>query len=520
MKDSFNDVTRHIFYDVAQKDERDVDVVLSNKKDFPYFVTNERIAAILPIPRLINERFFLQGFTFDDYEHQSEGLWSLYLASVYHLGAHVAISNFDMYRGWIQTKTKEYATTVIDFIEDFRVECYLRDNFPAPAQIMEELDSKYYAFFKRLFSGQDDSAKQRFTDAYNADEGDVLNQIKRKVLEDINDSDNLLECAEIVYENRHLLNPLVLPYRDRLNEFTSSEIFQPIKFEPRDDYQKTCVLLGETWIKEITKRRRLLKKYKQLSRDLRFDEIEYAQENFSEFLRLNSETSDMVKKIKSRLKMVSNIIDSPQDDDMGMLDMQKAIQAIASQNPDISVFEQDEARRTSESWAIILDSSASMQGQFHDLKKFTLCLSEAAEEINNNSGNWSLTAFNNNFYVVKDSAESYNQQTKSRFGGIESKGLSFIPDAIILTARTLQQDPNEKKYIFLVSDGVTLGYNDADTYFKEAIDVAKSAGVNVIGIGIKDSRSKLFTASFGYEEIGRTVSKFIRAYIAVAQEQL
>jgi len=98
--------------------------------------------------------------------------------------------------------------------------------------------------------------------------------------------------------------------------------------------------------------------------------------------------------------------------------------------------------------------------------------------------------------------------------------LSFIPDAIILTARTLQQDQNEKKYIFLVSDGQTLGYNDADEYFKEAIGIAKSAGVNVIGIGIKDSMSKLFTASFGYEEIARTVSKFIRAYIAVAQEQL
>ena len=520
MKDSFNDVTRHIFYDVAQKDERDVDVVLSNKKDFPYFITRERIAAILPIPRLINERFFLQGFTFDDYEHQNEGLWSLYLASVYHLGAHVAISNFDMYKGWSQAKTQEYATNVIDFIEDFRVECYLRDNFPAPSQIIEELDSKYYAYFKKLFSGQDDSARKRFSQVYDADEGDVLSQIKRNILEDINDSDNLLECAEIVYENRHLLNPLVLPYRDRLNEFTSSEIFQPIKFEPRDDFQKTCVLLGETWVKEITKRRRVLKKYKQLARDLRFDEIEYAQENFSEFLRLNSETSDMVKKIKSRLKMVSNIIDSPQDEDMGLLEMQKAIQAIASQNPDIQVFEQDEARRTSESWAIILDTSASMQGQFHDLKKFTLCLSEAAEEINSSSGNWSLTAFNNNFYVVKDSGESYNQQTKSRFGGIESKGLSFIPDAIILTARTLQQDPNEKKYIFLVSDGVTLGYNDADTYFKEAIDIAKSAGVNVIGIGIKDTKSKLFTASFGYEEIGRTVSKFIRAYVAVAQNEM
>lgn len=218
--------------------------------------------------------------------------------------------------------------------------------------------------------------------------------------------------------------------------------------------------------------------------------------------------------------MVSNIIDSPKDEEIGILEMQKAIQAIAGQNPDIKVFEQDESRRISESWAIILDASASMQGNFQDLKKFTLCLSEAAEEINSNSGNWSLTAFNNNFYVVKDSGESYSQITKSRFGGIESKGLSFIPDAIILTARTLQLDQNEKKYIFLVSDGQTLGYNDADEYFKEAISYAKSVGVNVIGIGIKDNMSKLFTASFAYEEIARTVSKFIRAYIAVAQDQL
>jgi hypothetical protein len=520
LKDTFNDVTRQIFYDVAQKDQQDVDIVLSNKKDFPYFITKEQIIAVIPIPRLINERFYLQGFTFNDYEHQKEGLWSLYLASVYHLGAHVAISNFDMYKGWCQTKTLEYATNVINFIEDFRVGCYLKENFPAAAQIIEELDSKYYTYFQKLFSGHDDSAKKRFSSLYRSNDSDVLTQIKNKIFENINDSQNLLECAEIIYENRHLLNPLILPYHDRIDEFMSSEIFQPIKFEPKDDFQKTCILLAETWVKEITQRRKILKKYQQLSRDLRFDEIEYSQENFSEYLRINSQTSDIIRKLKGRLRMVSNVIDSPREDEMGLLEMQKAIQAIASENPDIHIFELDEARRVAESWAIILDSSASMAGQFNDLKKFTLCLSEAAEEINGSSGNWSLSAFNNNFYVVKDSGEGYSHQTKARFGGIESQGLSFIPDAIILAARTLAQDPNEKKYIFLVSDGQTLGYNDANDYFKDAIDVAKRVGVNVIGIGVKDSRSKLFTACFGYEEIGRTVSKFIRAYIAVAQEQM
>ena len=64
-------------------------------------------------------------------------------------------------------------------------------------------------------------------------------EIKNKILENINDADNLLECANLTYENRHLLNPLVLPYRDRVNEFTSSEIFKPEKFKPEGDFRKT-----------------------------------------------------------------------------------------------------------------------------------------------------------------------------------------------------------------------------------------------------------------------------------------
>ena len=519
MKDTFNDISRQIFYDVSQKDEQDVDLVLSNKKDFPYFVTKPRLIAVLPIPRLIEEKFYLQGFIFDDYEKQKLGLWSFYLASIYHMGAHIAISNFDIYKNWSQAKTPEYAQKVIDFIEDFRGEYYLKENFHAAAQIIDDLDSKYDTYFKGIFS-EDDTAKRKFSSFYRVVENEKFLDVKEKILENINDSSNLIECAEFVYENRQLLNQFILPYHDRVNEYVSSEIFKPIKFNPSTDFEKTCILLDETWISEITKQRKVLQKYKKLSRHLRFDEIAFAPENFSEYLRLNIETGDMVKKIKSKLKMVSNVIDSPSVEQSGLLEMQRAIQAIASENSEIDVFEQDEPRRTSESWSIILDSSASMQARFHDLKKFTLCLSEAAEEINSVNGRWSLSAFNNNFYVVKDSEERYDQQVKSRFGGVDSAGLSFIPDAIILSARTLERDQNDRKYIFLVSDGQTLGYDDADKYFKEAINIAKQFGINVIGIGVTGGISKLFTACFGYEEIARTVSKFIRAYTAVAQGEL
>ncbi len=83
----------------------------------------------------------------------------------------------------------------------------------------------------------------------------------------------------------------------------------------------------------------------------------------------------------------------------------------------------------------------------------------------------------------------------------------------------MQEDQNEKKYVFLVSDGMTLGYNDADNYFKEAISFAKKSGVNVVGIGT-GGESKLYTACFGHDEITRTVLKFIKAYVSVAQADL
>ena len=437
MKDTFNDISRQIFYGVAKKDEENVDFILSNKKDFPYFITKPRLMAVVPIPKLVEEKFYFQGFIFDQYEKQSSGLWSLYLASIYHMGAHVAVSNFDIYKDWKQTKTQEHAIKVVDFIEDTRAESYLKENFSSAAKVIEELDTKYTTYFQNIFSDSN-VGKNKFSKFFLPDENKIILSIKEKIVANINDSSNLIEYANLLYENRHLLNSVTLPYHDHVNEFLSSKIFKPIKFEPYDDFQKTCSLLNQTWINEIKKQRKILHNYKKLSKELRFDEINFAPENFSEYMRLSSETAEFVKKLKTKLKFVTNIVDSPKSDQVGILEMQKAIQAIASKNPDIEMFERDEERRKPESWSIILDSSASMEGKFHDLRKFALCLSEAADEVSSVNGQWSLSAFNNNFYVIKDSAERYGQQVKSRFGGIKNQA------SVALMSK---EDFNERLYI-------------------------------------------------------------------------
>jgi len=64
LKDTFNDISRQIFYEVAKKDEENVDFILSNKNDFPYFITKPRLMAVISTPTLVEEKFYFQGFIF------------------------------------------------------------------------------------------------------------------------------------------------------------------------------------------------------------------------------------------------------------------------------------------------------------------------------------------------------------------------------------------------------------------------------------------------------------------------
>ena len=142
--------------------------------------------------------------------------------------------------------------------------------------------------------------------------------------------------------------------------------------------------------------------------------------------------------MSSQMKMTPNVMDEGMPEDMGFLQMQAAIQAVASQNNSIQIFEQDDYRRIEEEWAIVVDTSSSMRLKFDEMKKFAICLGEAANEVNSKNGKWGFFTFNNNFTIVKDHYEQYDQNSKSRIGGIEIKGLSFIADAVKLCSRILR----------------------------------------------------------------------------------
>lgn len=216
------------------------------------------------------------------------------------------------------------------------------------------------------------------------------------------------------------------------------------------------------------------------------------------------------------MKMVPNIMDEGMPEDMGLLQMQAAIQAVAAQNNNIQIFEQDDYRKIEEEWAIVLDTSSSMRLKFDEMKKFAIALGEAANEVNSKNGKWGFFTFNNNFRIVKDHYEKYDQTSRSRVGGIEITGLSFIGDAVKLCTRILARENIERKYIFLVTDGQQVGTMGNNQDMVDAVMEARKKGITVIAIGLPQGNSKIFNLCMPYENLRKTTAKFIAAYTQIA----
>ncbi len=220
------------------------------------------------------------------------------------------------------------------------------------------------------------------------------------------------------------------------------------------------------------------------------------------------------------MKMTPNVMDEGMTEDMGALNMQLAIQRVASQNNSIQVFEQDDYARIEEEWAIVVDTSSSMRLKFDEMKKFAMCLGEASNEVNSKNGKWGFFTFNNNFTIVKDHYENFDQNSKSRIGGIEISGLSFIADAVKLCGRILDRENIERRYIFLITDGQALGTYDADQKMKDAVEEARKKGISVVAIGMPTGVTKIFSLCMPYEGLRKTVAKFLNAYTTLAGDDL
>lgn len=476
----------------------------------------------LPVPRNIQGMETIQGCLFSNLETHYRAIFSLFFASVCHAAGHAKVTDFKKYKEWMAGKNKKRAFETFEFIEDVRVNEFLKNDFPEYHAEIKKMGELFGQISRK--TERDDvkkEARKIFSNTFVSEVKNKRDLLEKEILDlDPEDGDGFTKIADTVYESSNILTDRMLPFADHFSHPKRVQKWiENVTITTGGRFQEIVEIMGDVWSEQLKRRAKVRKKYGGITEDLEFDKIDFAPENIGEYLRLKNATHLFLKKMSSQMKMTPNIMDEGMMEDMGMLQMQAAIQAVAAQNNHMQIFEQDDYRRIEEEWAIVVDTSSSMRLKFDEMKKFAICLGEAANEVNSKNGKWGFFTFNNNFTIVKDHYENFDQNSKSRIGGIEIRGLSFIGDAVKLCCRILERENIERRYIFLITDGQALGTYEADKKMIEAVEEARKKGISVVAIGMPTGVTKVFSMCMPYEGLRKTVQKFLGAYTLLAGEE-
>jgi hypothetical protein len=262
-----------------------------------------------------------------------------------------------------------------------------------------------------------------------------------------------------------------------------------------------------------TAQNKILDSFRLLGSESRFRSFEFPQEDYSEYLHTKSVLASPIRRVLEKLRLYKNQSGEDYRHEVGLLDMQEAIQVIASKSRRTDVFVRDELQTREDAWAILIDTSHSLELFTGEVRGIALCLSEVARDLFPNQNSWGEFAFSDKFYIIKDFTESYTNRIRARVGGLEHGGMSYIPDALLLAAEALKRRTEEVRLLVVVSDFFPSGYADAEDTLTQAVKRVERSGMGVIGIGVKSRAVKnYFKISCLVENPYDLMKKFVQAF--------
>ena len=149
MKETIEDMSHQIFLDICGKEPMDIDIFFLSEIYFPKINYTPRMTVYLPIPREIQGNQTLQGNIFSNLEKSSITIFALYFASVCHAAGHAKLTDFKKYEKWIKGKNKERAYATFEFIEDIRVNNFLKNNFPEYHSEMKKIEQYFLGLIEK-----------------------------------------------------------------------------------------------------------------------------------------------------------------------------------------------------------------------------------------------------------------------------------------------------------------------------------------------------------------------------------
>ena len=559
-------------FQITRKKQEEIKILLRDNISFPILGKDDQGYVIcLAEPKILRKSLVgLHGMVFDskNAEHRKI-LWHLFKASVYHLSLHAGISDFETYADWAKDKNINLATYVVSTLEDAVTNAHLRARWPPLIPDIAYANAISYLRSKPSSSIPNNTLRVMTSTLSSYTTGMAKGTLPKEMQEDVNYLVTCLrEIEDLTYKelnsgktteiNSNSINhrkvklvdnmykrlsrygePSEVPSLPYTEDHGMNSVFYenliPTENEIQETLEHALVRLGSkleqdafrerlfenevsqvfsTWESRRRAQKRILKTYETLGGNMHFSSFEFPQEDYTDYLRRKTYLAGPIRRILNRLRLLKNLYGDDYRHETGILDLQEAIQVVASKSPRTDVFTLEELQSMMEAWAILVDASRSLNYFHGEVRGIVLCLAEVANELLLDKTAWGVFAFSNKFYVVKDFSEVYTNRIRARIGGLEHSGLTYLPDGIMLAAEALKKRLEESKVLVVVSDFFPSGYENIEEELKEKVKKIERSGVGVIGIGVKsEAVQKYFRTNCVVENPYELMKKFAKAFI-------
>ena len=540
----FYDSAWYISYDLTGKEPGEIRILVRDSIPFP-FLEKDEYGFVICLPNLKKLKGGIleyQGMIFDSKdEGQIQLLWNLFKSSIYYLSLFTVVSNINAYADQLKGKDENIALTAITMIEDAILNAYLKTFHQDLLPEIKIADAFSYLMLKPvhlirnrglrvatsiLSLYKTGMVKGSFEDTFKSIKSVVerLRDLEKQNIEAFSKLENKLDAAKVendeskrkafseIYEAisdysstlpevpsflymNHLSRNSIFEMDSKLPDEitirnTVSEINRRLDLGINVNYEALRSEASQNlwdWAMKEKAMKKILSKYREIGQKTRFKDFVFPEYDYADFLRRKAVHSKTIRRITNRLALYYNLAGEDFRKEAGIIDLQEAIQVIASQQQRSDIFVEDTLRYRAQAWSILVDVSLSLESFAGEVKDVILCLAEVSKKLFHDNRSLGVFAFDDKFYIIKDFTENHNRTVCARIGGIKHSGMTYLADGIKMATESLKRRYEESKILIVVSDGFPTGYRGAAEEAKEQINATLRSGIHVIGIGI-DSR--------------------------------
>jgi len=545
---------------ITKKTNKELKILFHDDLRYPYLGKDSRgyVFHLIKPKRLDGDHVYFQGLKFDLHNSlHKKIIWYMFKASVYHLTMHAHVSDFNAYSKWARGRNSNISAFLISALEDAVINKQIWRSFRWMTPEIAYANAISFLRIKNVNKVSNNISRIMMAILQNNTMRKVKGNLRDDMLKDVEAITSILqkvgenptldekldaatkvydaltiygetfEVPSLLYTESHGTNDLfyepIIPKEEEIQNYVMEALmaFAP---ETLSEEQLKTVLQSfkenephqalVAWKDLENSKLRILNNYVEIGKQTQFEDFDFPTEDYAEYQRKRELLSSPIRRILYRLRLLKNVGGEDFRQESGFVDLQEAIQVIASKSQRTDIFTREELQTREDAWSILIDASHSLNMFHGEVRGIALCLAEVAKMLILDQNAWGMYAFNNKFYVVKDFSEKYDSHVRARIGGLTYGGVTYLPDAILLAANALTKRLEEARVLVIVSDFFPSGYEGAEEKLEENIKKVERMGIGVIGIGVNSRAVKRYIrTSCVVENPYELMKKFTKVFI-------